>query len=201
MKLITINFKHLYFFSYKCELFHKLLKVEEGVSEMTKWYENRWVAMIWGALRIWLGVQWLQAGLGKVGTFDATGFLTGTIAKAGGEAPIVQGWYAGFVEIFAIPNVKLINILIPWGEILVGVGLIIGALTIPALIAGAFMNLNFLLAGTISTNPILLIVAVILLFVAKGTAYYGVDRILVPATMNNLRGKGIFKKMRAAIIQ
>lgn len=167
---------------------------------MTKWYENRWVAMIWGALRIWLGVQWLQAGLGKLGAFDATGFLTGTIAKAGGEAPIVQGWYAGFVETVALPNVTLFNVLIPWGEILIGVGLILGALTIPALIAGAFMNLNFLLAGTISTNPILLTVAVILLFVVKGTAYYGVDRFLVPAALNNLKDKGIFKKVREATV-
>lgn len=165
---------------------------------MKKWYENRWVAMIWGALRIWLGVQWLQAGLGKLGTFDATGFLTGTVAKAGGEAPVVQAWYAGFVETVAMPNVKIINILIPWGEILVGVGLILGALVIPALIAGAFMNWNFLMAGTVSTNPMLLALAIILLFVAKGTAYYGVDRFLVPATINQLKDKGIFKKMRGA---
>ncbi|MBS4209138.1 DoxX family protein [Bacillus sp. FJAT-50079] len=165
---------------------------------MRKWYENRWVAMIWAVARIWLGVQWLQAGWHKIGAFDATGFLTGTIAKAGGEAPIVQGWYATFVETFALPNVKLINILIPWGEVLVGIGLIVGALTLPALIAGAFMNLNFLLAGTISTNPVLLALAVILLFVVKGTAYYGVDRFLVPATINNLKNKGIFKKMRDA---
>ncbi|CAM3914732.1 DoxX family protein [Lederbergia lenta] len=168
---------------------------------MTKWYENRWVAMIWGALRIWLGVQWLQAGWHKLGAFDATGFLTGTIAKAGGEAPIVQGWYAGFVETVALPNVKLFNVLIPWGEVLIGVGLILGALTIPALVAGAFMNLNFLMAGTISTNPVLLALAIILLFVAKGTAYYGVDRFLVPAAMNNLKDRGIFKKMREATVQ
>ncbi len=33
------------------------------------------------------------------------------------------------------------------------------------------MNLNFLLAGTISTNPILLAVAIVLLFVINGTVY------------------------------
>ncbi|MBS4179127.1 DoxX family membrane protein [Lederbergia citrea] len=167
---------------------------------MKKWYEHRVVAIVWAALRIWLGIQWLEAGWHKLGAFDAAGFLHGAIEKAGGDFPAVQGWYAGFLETVALPNIKIINILIPWGEILVGVGLIVGALTLPALIAGAFMNLNFLMAGTVSTNPILLTAAIILLFVIKGTAYYGVDRFLVPATINNFKDKGIFKKMRGAAI-
>ncbi|MBS4205787.1 DoxX family membrane protein [Lederbergia citrea] len=167
---------------------------------MKKLYEHRVVAIVWAALRIWLGVQWLEAGWHKLGAFDAAGFLHGAIEKAGGDFPAVQGWYAGFLETVALPNIKIINVLIPWGEILVGVGLIVGALTLPALIAGAFMNLNFLMAGTVSTNPILLTAAIILLFVIKGTAYYGVDRFLVPATINNFKDKGIFKKMRGAAI-
>lgn len=162
---------------------------------MNKWYENRYVAIIWGVLRIWLGIQWLEAGWHKLGAFDAGGFLTGAIAKAGGENPAVQGWYATFLETVALPNVKLFNVLIPMGEILVGLGLIVGALTIPALIAGAFMNLNFLLAGTVSTNPILLALAVILLFVIKGTQYYGLDHYLVPAIVNKFKNKGTFRKM------
>ncbi|MBP1916519.1 thiosulfate dehydrogenase [quinone] large subunit [Lederbergia galactosidilyticus] len=102
---------------------------------MRRWYENRWVAIVWATLRIWLGVQWLEAGWHKLGAFDAGGFLQGALAKAGGEAPVVQGWYAAFLEHIALPNVKIINIVIPAGEILVGLGLIVGALTIPTLIA------------------------------------------------------------------
>src|SRR5690606_15831307 len=120
----------------------------------------------------------------------------GAIAKAGGEFPAVQGWYADFLQNVALPNVKIINILIPWGEILVGLGLIVGALTLPALIAGAFMNLNFLLAGTISTNPILLALAVILLFVIKGTQYYGFDHFLTKEKMNKFKDTNFFKKIR-----
>ncbi|WP_342669983.1 hypothetical protein [Domibacillus iocasae] len=75
---------------------------------------------------------------------------------------------------------KIINILIPWGELLVGIALIAGVLTVPALIAGAFMNLNFLWAGTVSTNRTLLLAAVVLLFAAKGAMYYGADRFLMP---------------------
>jgi len=146
-----------------------------------KWWENEKVSIIWTVLRVWLGIQWIEAGWHKVvDGFDAGGFVQGAIGKATGDNPAVQGWYANFLEGFALPNIKLFNVLIPWGEVLVGIGLIVGVATIPALIAGAFMNLNFLLAGTVSTNPILFTAAIILLFVGKGAYIWGGDRFLVP---------------------
>ncbi|RSK26137.1 DoxX family membrane protein [Bacillus sp. HMF5848] len=156
---------------------------------MKKVLQGPIAAGIWTVLRIWLGIQWLQAGINKIGGFDASGYLKGAISKATGDHPAVQGWYASFLEGFALPNVGLFNVLIPWGEVLVGIGLILGAATIPALLAGAFMNLNFLLAGTTSTNPILYTAAVILLFAGTASYYYGVDRFAVPYIK-----KAIFKQ-------
>ncbi len=144
------------------------------------WVKGPKMAIVWTVLRVWLGIQWIEAGWHKMGGFDAGGFVNGAIAKAGGDHPSVQGWYASFLEGFALPNIDLFNFLIPWGEMLVGVGLIVGIATIPALLAGAFMNLNFMLAGTTSTNPILYTAAVILLFVGSASYYYGGDRVLVP---------------------
>lgn len=153
-----------------------------------KWWKTPQVSILWTIARIWLGIQWLEAGWHKVtGDFDATGFMQGAIAKAVGEHPAVQGWYASFLEHFALPNVGLFNFLVAWGEVLVGIGLILGAATIPALIAGAFMNLNFLLAGTTSTNPILYTVAIILLFTGSGSYYWGVDRFLIPYVKNYIQ--------------
>ncbi|MCA1032625.1 DoxX family protein [Bacillus timonensis] len=155
-----------------------------------RWLKETNFAVVWTILRVWLGFEWLRAGLNKIdGTFDATGFLKGAVAKATGDHPAVQSWYAAFLEGFAIPNVGLFNILIPWGEVLVGVGLIVGFATIPALLAGAFMNLNFLLAGTTSTNPILYTVAVILLFLGATSYYYGVDRYITPSLRGFLKKK------------
>jgi thiosulfate dehydrogenase (quinone) large subunit len=152
-----------------------------------KWWHNEKVSVVWTVFRIWLGIKWFEAGWHKVNDgFDASGFLQGAMAKATGEHPAVQGWYAAFLEDFAVPNVELFNVLIPWGEVLVGLGLITGLMTIPALIAGAFMNLNFLMAGTVSTNPILLTVAVILLFTGKGTYYWGADHWVMPYLKKNL---------------
>lgn len=154
------------------------------------WKDNAIIGGIFSVLRIWLGVQWITSSWGKVtGGFDASGFLQGSIAKATGDHPAVQGWYASFLEGFAVPNVGLFNVLIPWGELLVGIGLVLGAATIPALLAGALMNLNFLLAGTVSTNPVLYTVAIILLFAGSASYYFGADRFAIPFLKSRM-GKG-----------
>jgi len=154
-----------------------------------RWFKTPQAAVVWTVLRVWLGLQWIEAGYHKLtGGFDAGGFLKGALANATGDHPAVQGWYADFLQQFAIPNVQIFNVLIPWGEVLVGLGLIVGLATIPALIAGAFMNLNFMLAGTTSTNPILYTAAMILLFAGTGAYLFGLDRYAVPFI------KGYFKK-------
>jgi hypothetical protein len=48
----------------------------------------------------------------------------------------VQGWYAAFLEHVALPNVGFFNFIIPVGEFLAGLALILGVATIPALLAG-----------------------------------------------------------------
>jgi len=154
-----------------------------------RWYKTPQAAVVWTVLRVWLGLQWIEAGYHKLtGGFDAGGFLKGALANATGDHPAVQAWYADFLQQFAIPNVQIFNLLIPWGELLVGLGLVVGLATLPALIAGAFMNLNFMLAGTTSTNPILYTAAMILLFVGTGAYLFGLDRYTVPFI------KGYFKK-------
>ena len=145
---------------------------------------------LFGLLRIWLGFQWLEAGLHKMVSPTWVGsqagvairrFFEGAIAKAAGDHPMVQPWYAWFLKHVAQPNAVFFSYLIPVGETLVGLALILGVATTVAAVAGAFMNLNFMLAGTTSTNPILFTAAVVLLFAGSKSWYYGVDRYLVPA--------------------
>jgi thiosulfate dehydrogenase (quinone) large subunit len=145
---------------------------------MRKHINGTKMAFVWTVLRIWLGLQWIEAGYYKITSgFEVSGFLQGAISN-----PTVPGWYAGFLEGFALPNIEFFNILIPWGEFLVGLGLILGFVTIPALIAGAFMNINFIMAGVGLSSPDskFFAVAMILLFIGKGRYYYGLDRYVIP---------------------
>src|SRR3989344_5455608 len=129
-------------------------------------FKNPQMVWLWTVVRVYVGWQWLHAGWGKVTNpawvgSDAgsavTGFLNGALAKTSGAHPDVSGWYAGFIQSVALPNASLISYLVTYGEILVGVALILGIFTGIAAFFGTFMNLNFLFAGTVSTNPFLLL--------------------------------------------
>jgi thiosulfate dehydrogenase [quinone] large subunit len=47
-------------------------------------------------------------------------------------------------------------------------------------LAGTFMNLNFMLAGSASTNPVLLLLGFLLVLAWKTAGYIGLDRWLFP---------------------
>lgn len=145
-------------------------------------------AWIWLIVRLYLGWKWLDAGWGKV-TADAwtgsnagaavEGFVRGALAKAE-EGKDVTGWYASFLENVVLPNAKVFGYLVAYGEVLVGLGLILGLLTGIAAFFGSFMNVSFLFAGTLSTNPLLFILATWLVLAWKVAGWYGLDRWALP---------------------
>jgi len=151
---------------------------------MKFWRENKYAAGVVLLLRLYIGWLWLEAGWHKItGGFDATGFLTRAVEnpvadKATGAA--VYPTYTAFIEHFALPNVKLINFLIPWGEFLIGLGLILGALTIAATFFGLMLNFLFLFAGTVSTNPWMLLLGALIFIAGANAGAYGLDRFLMP---------------------
>ncbi|MFS0636198.1 DoxX family protein [Mesobacillus foraminis] len=145
--------------------------------------ENKLAAGILTALRLFLGYSWMTAGFHKLtGGFDATGFLKGAVANpvTGPDGGLVYGWYVNFLESFAIPNADLFNFLIPLGEFLVGLGLILGCLTTAAMFFGLVMNFSFVLAGTVSHNPTDIFLGAIILFAGYNAGHYGLDRWVVP---------------------
>jgi thiosulfate dehydrogenase [quinone] large subunit len=138
-----------------------------------------------------VGYQWLNAGYHKVTDPNGvwvgakagaglTGFVNGALKLASGEHPAVQGWYADFLKSVVLPNATMFSYMVAFGECLVGIGLIVGGLTGVAAFFGVLMNTNFLLAGTVSTNPILAIPAVLLILAWRNAGWYGLDRWLLP---------------------
>ncbi|MED3624725.1 DoxX family membrane protein [Neobacillus thermocopriae] len=145
--------------------------------------ENKIAAGILTVLRLYLGYSWFTAGLGKItGGFDASGFLKNAVANPvkGPDGSVVYGWYVDFLQGFALPNVELFNFLIPWGETLVGLGLLLGCLTTAAMFFGLVMNFSFFLAGTVSHNPTDIFLGFIILAAGYNAGRYGLDRWVVP---------------------
>lgn len=153
------------------------------------WFEQVRFAWVWAILRVYLGWQWLTAGWGKV--FNPAWTESGTAVKGfweravaipeGGRPVISYDWYRSFLgSMLEGGHYVWMAKLIAWGEVIVGVALIVGLLTGFAAFAGAFMNFNFMLAGTASTNPVLFTVAILLLMAWRVAGYWGVDRWLLP---------------------
>lgn len=152
-------------------------------------FENTKSAWFWLLVRLYVGWAWLQAGFNKVGESTWTGenagtavkgFVSGALGKTSGAHPDVQGWYAAFLENVVLPNADVFGHMVAWGELLIGIALIVGAFTGIAAFFGMFMNLNFLLAGAVSTNPILFVLGIGLVLSWKVAGYWGVDRWLLP---------------------
>lgn len=157
-------------------------------------------AVIWLIIRLYVGYAWIGAGWHKVtnevwvgdkaGT-AITGFVKGALAKAEGGKD-VTGWYASFLENVVLPNAEVFSYFVAFGELLVGLGLILGLLTGIAAFFGALMNATFLFAGTLSSNPVLFILATWLVLAWKVAGWYGLDRWALPylGTPWNRKGKG-----------
>lgn len=152
-------------------------------------FTNTKSSLLWLVVRVYVGWAWFQSGIGKLtnsswvgeNAGDAVaGFVNGAIAKASGERPSVSGWYASFLSEAVLPNSELFSYLIVFGEILVGIALIVGLFVGLAAFFGAFMNMNFLLAGTVSSNPILLVLSLALIAAWRVAGHLGLDRNALP---------------------
>jgi thiosulfate dehydrogenase [quinone] large subunit len=161
-------------------------------------FTNTKSSWIWLILRIYVGWEWLSAGWSKIHSVawvgkDAggalSGFLNGALAKTSGAHPDVQGWYAYFLEHVILPHSHFWSHVVSYGELLVGIALIVGIFTGIAAFFGLFMNFNFLLAGAVSVNPILFICSVGLMMAWRVAGYIGIDRYLLPHLGTPWQGK------------
>ncbi len=152
-------------------------------------FENTRAAWFWLPFRLWLGYQWIQSSLTKIDnpawvvTGEALrGFWTAAIqVPAEGRPPIAFNWYRTFLQaLLDAQAYTWFAKVIAYGELLVGIALIVGAFTGIAAFFGAFMNFNFMLAGSASTNPVLFIIAVGLILAWKVAGLIGADYVLLP---------------------
>jgi uncharacterized membrane protein YphA (DoxX/SURF4 family) len=145
--------------------------------------ENKTAAAILTVIRLYLGYAWFTAGFHKiVDGFDASGYLANAVTNPvkGPDGNMVYSWYVSFLENFALPNIELFNFLVPWGEALIGLGLLLGCLTTAAMFFGLVMNFSFFLAGTVSHNPTDIFLGFIILTAGFNAGRIGLDRWVVP---------------------
>jgi thiosulfate dehydrogenase [quinone] large subunit len=146
-------------------------------------------AWLFGLIRLYLGYTWIDAGWHKV--TDPAWVETGVALKGfwihavaipeTGRPPISFDWYREFIN-FMLTNewYTWFAKLVAYGEVLIGIALIAGAFVGVAAFFGAFLNWNFIMAGTASTNALLFVIAIVLMMSWKVAGWYGLDRFLLP---------------------
>lgn len=150
---------------------------------------NVWLALIWLPIRFFVGRDWVSAGWHKItdpewtqggAALQAYWQRAVTIPEQG-RPLITYDWYRQFLQ-YMLDNgwQSWFAPLIAWGEVLVGIGLLVGALVGIAAFFGTVMNFSFMLAGTASSNPVLFGLAVLLVLAWKVAGFWGLDRWLLP---------------------
>jgi len=145
-------------------------------------------APLWLGARIYLGYEWLQAGWHKVtdpdwmsGAGIAAYWQRAVALPEQGRPPITYDWFRDFLQgLLDGGHQSWFGPFVAVGEVLVGVGLIVGALVGVAAFFGALMNMSFMLAGSASTNPIMFSLAILMILAWKVAGFIGVDRFLLP---------------------
>ena len=143
---------------------------------------------LWLIFRLYLAATWLPSGWSKINNpvwMDGTaikGFWQAAVAvPPDGTPQITYEWYRSFLQFMIDAGWNTwMGPLMAYSEILVGLLLLLGAFTGIAAFLGAFFNMNFMLAGVASVNPILFTVSILLMMAWRVAGWYGLDRWLLP---------------------
>jgi thiosulfate dehydrogenase [quinone] large subunit len=165
------------------------------------------MAWVWLVLRVWLALKWIDAASHKIDnpawtqTGDALkGFWSGIVqVPAEGRPPISFDWYRSFIQsMLDAEAYTWFSPLVAYGEYIIGIALLLGAFTGIAAFFGAFMNWNFMMAGSASSNPMLFVVAIGLLLAWKVSGLIGLDYFLLRRIGTPWRSNKTTKEASAA---
>lgn len=148
------------------------------------------MSVVWLVVRVFVAYQWLDAfwekfqssaWMGPSGS-AILGFWKSAVAvPANGRAPITYDWYRSFLEFLIASNAApWFSKVIVFGELTVGIALLLGAFVGIAATGGLMMNMAFMLAGSASTNPVLAVLSILLILAWKNAGFIGLDRWLLP---------------------
>jgi thiosulfate dehydrogenase [quinone] large subunit len=154
-------------------------------------FQGTIASWLWLVVRLYVGYDFLEAGMHKFtdpawmngSGAGIIGFWTRAVAIPAAPAkPLITfDWYRSFLQfLIDTGSAGWFSYVIVFGELAVGIGLILGMFVGLAAAGGILMNMAFLLAGTTSTNPILVILGVLLILAWKNAGYIGLDRFLLP---------------------
>jgi thiosulfate dehydrogenase (quinone) large subunit len=134
-------------------------------------------------LRIYCGYYFLQQGFRK---FQRDFPRSDRIGRQIGDVPNLEvyPWYKTFLADYVVPHHELFGYLIVWGELLVGLCLLLGLLTRWSAFVGLFMVINYYLGhgmvrgGAIMAQEQIFTVSLIIFLLSNAGRALGLDGLI-----------------------
>jgi thiosulfate dehydrogenase [quinone] large subunit len=138
-------------------------------------------ALVWNAMRIWLGVMWLQAGVAKIWGAENPAFMHNGGAGVAGFAAhgvAAYSWWGSFLHSFVVPNAGWIGILVAVAEFAIGAALALGFLTPLACLGSLLLLFTYVMSGTASVCAFYALFAIVILATWRTSSWIGVDGLI-----------------------
>jgi thiosulfate dehydrogenase [quinone] large subunit len=139
------------------------------------------LALGWTAMRVWLGVMWIQAGTAKLWGAENPAFLHNNGAGVAGFASHgvpAYSWWGSFLHSFVVPNSGWIGILVAVGEFSIGVALALGLFTRVAALGSMVLLFTYVMSGTASVCAFYALFAIVILATWRTSSWIGVDGVI-----------------------
>jgi thiosulfate dehydrogenase [quinone] large subunit len=143
--------------------------------------ESKIMAVGWTAMRVWLGIMWIQAGAAKLWGAESAGFIHNNGAGVAGFAAHgtpAYTWWGTFLHGFVVPNAGWIGVLIAVAEFAIGVALVAGLFTRLAALGSLVLLFTYVMSGTASVSAFYALFAIVILTMWRTSSWIGIDGLL-----------------------
>ena len=155
---------------------------ERATPPVLQWLgRSKIMAVGWTAMRVWLGIMWIQAGVAKLWGAENPAFMHNNGAGVAGFAAHgtpAYSWWASFLHGFVVPNSGWIGVLIAVAEFLAGIGLVLGLFTRLAALGSLALLFTYVMSGTASVCAFYALFAIVILATWRSSSWIGVDGLV-----------------------
>ncbi|MCU1492771.1 MAG: hypothetical protein JWO62_535 [Acidimicrobiaceae bacterium] len=143
--------------------------------------QSKVMAIGWTAMRVWLGIMWIQAGVAKLWGAENPAFLHNNGAGVAGFAAHgtpAYSWWGSLLHGFVVPNSGWIGILVAVAEFLIGVALVLGLFTRVAALGSLALLFTYVMSGTASVCAFYALFAIVIVATWRTSTWLGVDGVV-----------------------
>jgi thiosulfate dehydrogenase [quinone] large subunit len=142
---------------------------------------SKLMAVGWTAIRVWLGIMWIQAGVSKLWGAENPSFLHGNGSGVAGFAAhgvSAYSWWGSFLHNFVVPNSGWIGVLVAVAEFVIGCALVLGLFTPIAALGSLALLFTYVMSGTASVCAFYALCAIVLLATWRTSGWIGADGLI-----------------------